>query len=101
VRTAFSKGANRWHAIMNHGLRNAMLPVVTTIGLMFGNMLGATVIVETIFAIPGLGQLAVNSILQHDFTMVQGVVLVMFMIVIVINFFTDIVYAMLDPRIEY
>mgnify|MGYP001313604581 CR=1 FL=1 len=86
---------------MNHGLRNAMLPVVTTIGLMFGNMLGATVIVETIFAIPGLGQLAVNSILQHDFTMVQGVVLVMFMIVIVINFFTDIVYAMLDPRIEY
>lgn len=101
VRTAYSKGIARWGAIFQHGIQNAMLPVVTTIGILFGNLLGATVVVETIFAIPGMGQLAVNSILQRDFTMLQGVVLVMIILVIVINFITDLVYAALDPRIEY
>jgi len=101
VRTAYSKGASRYRAIFKHSLQNAMLPVVTTIGLLFGTMLGATVVVENIFAIPGMGQLVVNAIGQRDFTMVQGVVLVMIMMVIIINFFTDIVYALLDPRIEY
>jgi len=95
VRTAYSKGVDRWRAIFKHGLQNAMLPVVTTIGILFGNLLGATVVIETIFAIPGMGQLAVNSILQRDFTMLQGVVLVMIVLVIVINFITDIVYALL------
>jgi peptide/nickel transport system permease protein len=101
VRTAYSKGASRYHAIFKHSLQNAMLPVVTTIGLLFGTALGATVVVESIFAIPGMGQLVVNAIEQRDFTMVQGVVLVMIVMVIVINFITDIVYALLDPRIEY
>ncbi|MGK7377927.1 ABC transporter permease [Planococcus sp. 1R117A] len=101
VRTAYSKGVNRWQATFKHGLQNAMLPVVTTIGILFGNLLGSTVVIETIFAIPGMGQLAVNSILQRDFTMLQGVVLVMIVMIIIINFITDIVYAALDPRIEY
>lgn len=101
LRTAYSKGVNRWQAIFKHGLQNAMLPVVTTIGILFGNLLGATVVIETVFAVPGLGQLAVNSILQRDFTMLQGVVLVLIVLIILINFITDIVYALLDPRIEY
>lgn len=101
LRTAYSKGINRWQAIFKHGLQNAMLPVVTTIGILFGNLLGATVVIETVFAIPGMGQLAVNSILQRDFTMLQGVVLVLIVLIILINFITDIVYALLDPRIEY
>jgi peptide/nickel transport system permease protein len=101
VRTAYSKGVNRLQAIFKHGIQNAMLPVVTTIGILFGNLLGATVVIETIFAIPGAGQLAVQSILQRDFTMLQGVVLIMIVIVILINFITDILYAVLDPRIEY
>lgn len=101
VRTAYSKGLTHWKAIIKHALQNAMLPVVTTIGILFGNMLGATVVIETIFAIPGMGQLAVNSILQRDFTMLQGVVLVMIVMIILINFITDIIYALLDPRIEY
>ena len=101
VRTAYSKGVNRLQAIFKHGIQNAMLPVVTTIGILFGNLLGATVVIETIFAIPGAGQLAVHSILQRDFTMLQGVVLIMIVIVILINFITDILYAVLDPRIEY
>jgi peptide/nickel transport system permease protein len=101
LRTAYSKGVNRWRAIFNHGLRNAMLPVVTTIGILFGNLLGGTVVIETLFSIPGMGQLAVTSILQRDFVMLQGVVLVLVVLVILINFIIDIVYAMLDPRIEY
>jgi peptide/nickel transport system permease protein len=68
---------------------------------LFGNMLGATVVIETVFAIPGMGQLAVNSILQRDFPMLQGVVLVMVVLVLVINFITDVLYSVLDPRIEY
>lgn len=101
VRTAYSKGLARKSTIFRHALRNAMLPVVTTIGILFGDLLGATVVVETIFAIPGMGQLAVNSILQRDFTMLQGVVLVMIVMIILINFITDIIYTILDPRIEY
>ena len=81
-------------------MRNALLPVVTTAGLMFGNMLGATVVIESVFAIPGMGQLAVNSILQRDFPMLQGVVLVMVILVLIINFITDVIYGILDPRIE-
>ncbi len=101
IRTAYSKGVDRWSAIFQHGLQNAMIPVVTTIGILFGNLLGATVVIETVFGIPGIGQLAVTSILQRDFTMLQGVVLVMIVMVILINLITDIIYSVLDPRIEY
>jgi peptide/nickel transport system permease protein len=101
IRTAYSKGLLLWPVIWKHGLRNALLPVVTTAGLLFGNMLGATVVIESVFAIPGMGQLAVHSILQRDFPMLQGVVLVMVVMVLVINFITDVIYGILDPRIEF
>ncbi|OUM90383.1 MAG: peptide ABC transporter [Bacillus thermozeamaize] len=101
IRTAFAKGLGRLAVIWRHGFRNAMLPVVTTVGLLFGNLLGATVVIETVFSIPGLGQLAVNAILQRDFTMLQGVVLVMVTMVLLINLVTDLIYAWLDPRIEF
>ncbi|EKN70958.1 binding-protein-dependent transporters inner membrane component [Neobacillus bataviensis LMG 21833] len=101
IRTAYSKGLLIGPIIWKHGLRNSLLPVITTTGLLFGNMLGATVVIETVFAIPGMGQLAVNSILQRDFPMLQGVVLVMVVLVLVINFVTDVLYSVLDPRIEY
>ncbi|AXF55377.1 ABC transporter permease [Salicibibacter kimchii] len=101
IRTAYSKGLNVRQTIINHSLRNALLPVVTTIGILYGNLIGATVVIESIFAIPGMGQLAVDSILQRDFPMLQGVVLVMIVIIIIINFATDIIYSLLDPRIEY
>jgi peptide/nickel transport system permease protein len=101
IRTAYSKGLLLWPVIWKHALRNALLPVVTTVGLLFGNMLGATVVIESVFAIPGMGQLAVNSILQRDFPMLQGVVLVMVVMVLIINFVTDVIYSILDPRIEF
>ncbi|MBS4211045.1 ABC transporter permease [Neobacillus rhizophilus] len=100
IRTAYSKGLLLWPVIWKHALRNSLLPVITTTGLLFGNMLGATVVIETVFAIPGMGQLAVNSILQRDFPMLQGVVLVMVILVLIINFVTDVLYSVLDPRIE-
>lgn len=101
IRTAYSKGLHRAIVIFRHALQNALLPVVTTIGILFSNLLGSTVVIETFFAIPGMGQLAVNSILQRDFTMLQGVVLVMIVMVIVINFVIDILYSIIDPKIEY
>ncbi|MBM7632878.1 ABC transporter permease [Geomicrobium sediminis] len=101
IRTAFSKGLSVRQTIFHHGIRNAILPVVTTVGILYGNLMGATVVVETIFSIPGIGQLAVDSIMQRDFAMLQGVVLVMVVIIIVINFATDIIYSLLDPRIKY
>jgi peptide/nickel transport system permease protein len=101
IRTAYSKGLHLGQVIWRHGLRNAMLPVITTIGISFGTSIGATVVIETVFAIPGMGQMAVQSILQRDFPMLQGVVLVMVVMVVVINFLTDVVYAVLDPRIEF
>ncbi|MFC4799010.1 ABC transporter permease [Neobacillus sp. GCM10023253] len=101
IRTAYSKGLLLWPVIWKHALRNSLLPVITTTGLLFGNMLGATVVIETVFAIPGMGQLAVNSILQRDFPMLQGVVLVMVILVLIINFVTDVLYSVLDPRIEF
>ncbi|MDQ0272645.1 ABC transporter permease [Cytobacillus purgationiresistens] len=101
IRTAYSKGLLLWPVIWRHGLRNALLPVVTTAGLLFGNMLGATVVIESVFAIPGMGQLAVHSILQRDFPMLQGVVLIMVLMILIINFITDVIYGMLDPRIEF
>ncbi|GAJ98061.1 LOW QUALITY PROTEIN: putative glutathione transporter, permease component [Geomicrobium sp. JCM 19055] len=101
IRTAFSKGLSVRQTIFHHGIRNAILPVVTTVGILYGNLMGATVVVETIFSIPGIGQLAVDSIMQRDFAMLQGVVLVMVVIIIVINFTTDIIYSLLDPRIKY
>jgi peptide/nickel transport system permease protein len=91
IRTAYSKGLLLWLVIWKHALRNSFLPV----------MLGATVVIETVFAIPGMGQLAVNSILQRDFPMLQGVVLIMVVLVLVINFVTDVIYSILDPRIEF
>lgn len=101
IRTAYSKGLKRKVVVFGHALQNALLPVVTTIGILFGNLLGSTVVIETFFAIPGMGQLAVNSILQRDFTMLQGVILVMIVMVILINFIIDILYSIIDPKIEY
>ena len=82
-------------------LKNALIPVVTVIGLQIGRLFGGAVVVETIFALPGMGRLAADSIFFRDFPMMQGVVLVMAMAVLVVNLMTDLLYAYLDPRIRY
>jgi peptide/nickel transport system permease protein len=101
VRTARAKGAPRSAVLIRHALRNALLPVVTTIGLQFGTLLGGAVLTETVFAWPGVGRLLVDSIGSRDYPVVQGVVLLLSVTFIVINLLTDLIYAYVDPRIRY
>lgn len=100
VTTARSKGLSERWVITRHGLRNALIPVVTIIGLQIGFLLVGSIIVETIFARQGLGRLAITAINNRDFPLVQGVVLVTASTYVLINTFTDVVYAYLDPRIR-
>ena len=101
VLTARAKGLRERFVLVRHALRNALIPVLTVIGLQIGHLMGGVVIAETIFAIPGMGRLAVDSIFFRDFPVVQGVVLVMAVAVLVANFITDVLYAVVDPRIRY
>lgn len=101
LRTAQAKGLNQRQVIVRHALRNAMIPVVTVAGLMVGRLLGGAVIVETIFAIPGIGRAVVDAIFSRDFPIVQGAVLMMAFIVLVVNLIVDLLYAFIDPRIRY
>ena len=101
VRTARAKGAAKSSVLIKHALRNALLPIVTTIGLQFGTLLGGAVLTESIFAWPGVGRLLLDSINARDYPVVQGVVLLLSISFIVINLFTDLIYAYIDPRIRY
>ncbi len=101
IRTARAKGLARWSVVIGHGLRNAMLPVVTVMGLEVGRIFAGAVVIETLFGIPGMGSLMVQAVFQRDFPVVQGSVLLMATTVLVVNFITDILYGVLDPRIRY
>lgn len=101
VRTARAKGVKEKSVVWLHCLRNAMIPVITLIGLNFGFLLGGTIIVEQVFAINGIGRLMIESISARDFPMVQGSVLLVATIFVVVNLVVDILYAFIDPRISY
>jgi peptide/nickel transport system permease protein/oligopeptide transport system permease protein len=101
VRTARAKGAGRRTVVMRHALRNALLPVITVIGLQFGYLLGGAVLTETVFSWPGIGRLLVDSILTRDYPMIQGVVLIFSACFIGVNLVVDLCYAFIDPRIRY
>jgi peptide/nickel transport system permease protein len=101
ITTARSKGVSEPRVVSIHALRNALVPVLTIIGLQIGRLFGGAVVVETIFGIPGVGRLAVDSIFFRDFPVVQGVVLVLAVAVLLSNFVTDLLYAVIDPRIRY
>jgi peptide/nickel transport system permease protein len=99
VRTARAKGLDETRVVVRHVLRNAMLPMVTLIGLQAGTMLGGSVVVESVFSLPGLGRLAYESVVQRDLNTLLGIIFVSALLVIVVNFLVDLVYARLDPRI--
>ncbi|MEM6283687.1 MAG: ABC transporter permease [Chloroflexota bacterium] len=101
ILTARAKGLASAAVITRHAMRNALIPVVTVLGLMFGNMLGGAVLTETIFARLGIGQMYVEAVLQKDFTLVQGTTLFIALAYVVVNIFTDILYMIIDPRIRY
>lgn len=100
IRTGYAKGLLERSVVFGHALKNALIPVLTVSGLQLTTLFGGTVIVETIFAVPGLGRLILDSILTRDYPVVQGVVLFMAFSVVCINFFIDILYSILDPRIK-
>ena len=87
--------------IVTHSLRNALIPLITIIGVEFGYLLGGAVIVENVFALPGIGRLIINGIDQRDYAVVQGTVLFVAVCFVLINLLVDIIYAYSDPRIRY
>ena len=101
IRTARSKGLIEGLVIYRHALRNALIPIVTIVGLQFGILLGGAVITETVFAWPGIGRLLVDSIGFRDYPVIQGAVLVITVGFVVTNLLVDVIYAYLDPRISY
>jgi peptide/nickel transport system permease protein len=101
VRTARAKGLKQASVIRTHALKNALIPVVTIVGLQIGALLGGTVITETIFSLPGIGRLIVSSIFRRDFPLVQGAVLFVALAFLFTNLIVDLLYAYLDPRIRY
>ena len=101
VKTARAKGLDETKVVIHHAMKNALIPVVTVLGLQFGTLIGGAVITEYIFALPGVGRLVVDAVFARDYPEVQGVVLVITVGFIVSNLLVDIVYGWLDPRIRY
>lgn len=100
VRTAYAKGLRKGRVVVRHALRNALLPVLSVIGLRFGALLGGAVITESIFAWPGLGQLTIAAISQRDLPLIQGIVLTFAIVFALVNLVVDLLYAAVDPRIR-
>ena len=100
VRTARAKGLSETAVVMKHGLRNALLPVITVVGLELGRLLGGVVVVESVFAWPGLGRMLLEAIQARDFPVIQGSVLLFSVFLIVTNFAVDLCYGVIDPRIR-
>ena len=101
IRTARSKGLPKRVVVYKHALRNAMIPIVTVIGLQSGDLLAGAIIIENVFHLPGIGRLVFEAIGQRDLPVVQGVVLFIAAVIVIINFATDIAYRYFDPRIHY
>lgn len=100
LRAARAKGVPEWRVLIRHGLRNALLPVLTLVGLRIGGLLAGTVLVESVFAVPGVGRMMVDAVVARDFPVVQGGVLVVAAMVVVVNGLTDVVARALDPRVR-
>ena len=101
IRTARAKGLREFFIVSSHALRNALIPVITVIGLQVGMLMGGVVVTETVFSWPGIGRLAIQSIYARDFPVVQAVVFLSATIFVIVNLIVDLLYAMLDPRISY
>ena len=100
VRTAYAKGLPNMTVLVRHAVRNALLPVVTVIGFRIAFILSGTIVVETVFAIPGIGRLFTDSVFRLDYQVVQSLVIVLAVLVVVVNLLTDLTYAIIDPRIR-
>jgi peptide/nickel transport system permease protein/oligopeptide transport system permease protein len=99
--TARSKGLKEKVVVIKHALKNALIPIITVVGLQFGMLLGGAVLTETVFAWPGVGRLIVDSILARDYPVIQGTILIFGLIYTLVNLMVDVIYAFVDPRIRY
>ena len=100
VRTARAKGLSERLVVWRHALRNTLIPLVTVVGLQIGELLSGTVVIETVFAWPGVGRLVVQAVFQRDYPLVQAAVFVLAMTFVGVNLFVDVTYRFLDPRIR-
>ncbi|AKL96334.1 ABC-type dipeptide/oligopeptide/nickel transport system, permease component [Clostridium aceticum] len=101
IRAARGRGIAEWRVLLIHGLRAALLPIVTVFGMSLGSILGGTVVIETLFSWPGLGSMVVTAIFQRDYPIIQGYILLVGVCVVVVNLLVDLSYGLLDPRIRY
>jgi peptide/nickel transport system permease protein len=101
IRTAWSKGLRERVVVLNHGLKNAIIPVVTVLGIQIAQVLSGTVVFETIFGLPGMGRFLFEAISQRDYPVIQGINLVVVTVVVVVNLIVDLIYVLVDPRIRY
>lgn len=99
IRTARAKGAGRRRVVYKHALRNALIPFVTSAGVSFGYLLGGAIVVEQVFAIPGLGRLILGAIAERNYPLIQATILVVTAVFVIVNFFVDLLYAWIDPRV--
>jgi peptide/nickel transport system permease protein len=100
IRTAKAKGLGQFKVVMKHGLRNALIPVITVIGLQFGTMLGAAILTETVFAWPGVGKWIFDGVVKRDYMVIQGGTLMVAMTFILVNLVVDVLYAIINPRLS-
>ena len=101
VTTARSKGLSERRVLRKHALRNAIISTVSVLGVNIGYLVGGTLVIEQVFALPGIGQLMINSIFQRDFPVVQAVTLVFAVMVVLVYLLTDVAHALLDPRVRF
>jgi glutathione transport system permease protein len=101
IRTARAKGVRPMALILRHGLRNALIPIVTVVGLYFGTLIGNSVLTEIVFTRPGLGKLILGALQARDYTLLQGLMVIFATFVVLVNTVTDLVYALVDPRVSY
>jgi peptide/nickel transport system permease protein len=101
IRTARAKGVSEWRTIAKHAFRNTLIPVVTATGIILSLLMGGSVVIEQVFALPGVGRLIVQAILTRDYPLVQGTLLVLAFLFVGVNLLVDLVYTWVDPRIRY
>lgn len=101
VRTAVAKGVGQRLVVLRHVLVNALVPIITVVGLVLAALLSGAVVIETVFAIPGLGRLVISSIARRDYPVIQGVVLLTALVYVLVNFVVDLLYTVVDPRVRY
>lgn len=101
VRTARAKGLSQRTVVVGHALRNALVPIITVVGVQFAGLLGGTVIIEQVFALPGLGSLTLDAILNRDYTQLQANVLLFATAIVLLNLAVDLSYSAIDPRVRY